>query len=131
MGTSLALLVHPEDLPATLAAFAGVMDAPLVQPYAYRILCKDKSFRWVAWNAVFEDDRVYASGRDITAEKEKAAILASVEATLRQSQKMEAIEHLAGGIAHDFNNVLAIIKTSNDLLRRVKATDDRGQRFMD
>ncbi len=49
--------------------------------------------------------------RDVTAE-------VSLEAQLRQSQKMEAVGALAGGIAHDFNNLLQALLTQAQLLGR-------------
>ena len=77
---------------------------------------KDGSSRWISWTAVPDGDIIYATGRNITAEREQAAALAAIEETLRQSQKMEAVGQLTGGLAHDFNNLLAGITGALQLM---------------
>ncbi|MBL0124653.1 MAG: response regulator [Betaproteobacteria bacterium] len=56
--------------------------------------------------------------QDIRERKQAEAARASLEAQLRESQKMQAIGTLAGGIAHDFNNIMATILGNVELARQ-------------
>ena len=117
IGKRIDAFIHPGDHASAEHALAratlGVLPA-----FECRILHADGSHRIVAWTAAPDEQTIFAFGRDITADRERAAALARTEEQLRQAQKMEAIGQLTGGIAHDFNNMLASIYGSIQLMQR-------------
>ena len=151
--------VHPDDAAATSAAFAAAADPAqrAVYDVEYRTVGRDDGIvRWVAakGRGIFEGDRcirVVGTAIDVTRRKadeielrllnetleqrveDRTAELMQVEASLRQSQKMEAVGQLTGGIAHDFNNMLTGVIGAMDIMKRRVAAGryDDLDRFMD
>ena len=92
----------------------------------YRIVTKDGSIKWLRdWATPMFDRggrlaRIDGFMEDITERRQ-------VRRQLLQSQKMEAIGHLAAGIAHDFRNQLAVIEGFAEMLLRHSLPDAEGR----
>ncbi|MDB5661766.1 MAG: domain S-box protein [Sphingomonas bacterium] len=118
LGANLLDMVHPDDLPATVAEVAKLEQGITTLRFENRYRAKDGSYRPLSWTAVPDSAFIHAVGRDISNEKAAAAELEQAQEALRQAQKMEAVGQLTGGIAHDFNNLLTGIIGSLDMMQR-------------
>jgi PAS domain S-box-containing protein len=111
-------LEHPEDREISRRELDKLARGERTTRFMNRYRHKDGSYRWLSWTAAPDEDLVFATARDVTAEMEAEAALRRTEEALRQSQKMEAVGQLTGGIAHDFNNLLQGIIGSLDVIQK-------------
>src|SRR5207237_9881540 len=112
VGRSVFDFILPEDadITADALAFAGRDSLPVTE---IRYRHKDGGFRWLAWVAAPEGDLIFASGRHITAEKERDAAYAQSQARLRTlfetSYQLQGLLALDGTLIDANATALAVI----------------------
>ena len=92
VGHKFVELTHPDDLEATLQAFAGILERPLTAPHACRFRHRDGAWRWLSWTGAFDAGRVYAAGRDLMGERRREKALVEAEGFTRLAL------HSVGGV---------------------------------
>ena len=132
--------VHPDDIETATRLWREALASGKSFGTEYRIRRHDGMFRWhitravpirgadgviTHWIGTSADIQDQKSSEQALADlnatleqqvRERTAELLAAEATLRQSQKMEAVGQLTGGLAHDFNNLLTGITGSLELM---------------
>ncbi|TRW14262.1 PAS domain-containing protein [Glacieibacterium frigidum] len=92
---------------------------------------QDGSIRWISWVAAPAGDAIYASGRDVTADKANRIELERAQAQVQEMRQLESMGQLTGGVAHDFNNLLTPIIGSLDVMQRRGGLDERSARLVE
>ena len=76
-------LLHPDDVEHTRAGFELTLVGTPAIRFENRYRRKDGSYRWISWVGIPEDDFVYCTGRDITAERAAEVDLSAAQEALR------------------------------------------------
>ena len=143
VGSSIYTRLHADDVEAFAAALRPGSDTPAARRHGMaRVRHHDGSWRNVSWSCSDATNIPGIGGMVLNVRDVTDAV--SMEAQLRQAQKMEAVGRLAGGIAHDFNNILGAIlgfagllvedladgSPQQDFARRIAKAGDRGKQLV-
>ncbi|MFY7829269.1 MAG: PAS domain S-box protein [Flectobacillus sp.] len=79
--------VHPDDKQKTLEILTGIQDKSSVSFLENRFIAKDKTIRWISWSVTYLPDEklIFASGRDVTQQKEEELQLRLRESVITNS----------------------------------------------
>jgi len=124
LGRSLLDFVPEDERPRLRSALDAISNGDEPSIYDFVVNGADDGVREVAMSASLlteegAPERIRLVLRDVTDER-------SLEAQLRQAQKLEAVGRLAAGVAHDFNNLLTVVAGAASSLRELLDADHPG-----
>ncbi len=123
IGKNFSYFVYPGDYPDFIELLEEVLHNPGKTIATPDIRIRDKNSKWLYLESLFTAmidipgvNGIVMNCRDITDRIMAAEEKKTLEAQLRQAQKMEAVGTLAGGVAHDLNNILSGLVSYPELL---------------
>jgi PAS domain S-box-containing protein len=128
-------LVHPEDRTTTAEHLTRLKLGSAPAYFENRYLCRDGSFRWLAWTAApfVTEQLVYIFARDITSRKAAETEIQNLNGELERrisdltdiNSELEAFNY---SISHDLRAPLRSIRSFAQFLREDSGPDFRGER---
>lgn len=124
LGKSAQWLLHPDERQRALVEIANLAAGRAMQRLAFRLRDKNGSYRWLSWQAVPHQGRIYAMARDETEQKHAEDRLREARQELERVSRHTTVGAMAASIAHELNQPLtAIVGYGNVGLQRLSRQD--------
>jgi PAS domain S-box-containing protein len=139
LGKPFIEFVHPDDRAATLAEAEKLAGGGEVIYFENRYVCKDGSYRWLAWSAraAVPQKLMYATARDVTERKRTNEQILQLNLELqRRAEQLETanqeLEAFSYSVSHDLRAPLRHIDGFVKILEKQSSPnlDERGRRYL-
>ena len=124
-GSPFMQYVHPDDRAATEQAMAALAHGKKVEGFINRFINSDGDWRSISWVSTSRNGKIFASARDVTAEREAAVALESALEDAKRIADMRS--RLISMASHEFRTPLSSIRLSTEMLQSQMATAWQSQ----
>ncbi|MFP2911000.1 ATP-binding protein, partial [Pyxidicoccus sp. 3LFB2] len=131
-------LIHPEDVPSTLAEMQKLSQGDVTIRFENRYQCKNGDYKWLAWAAapVVEEGFMYAAARDITdarrAQAERERLLQRERDARQEAEEANRLkDEFLSTVSHELRTPLTAMLGWVQLLRSGSLPLERRERALE